>query len=130
MVRGMALSTAQIYATVMSLMLVDAPAWAQSPERVPAVGARVEVADPGLSAECRVPDHELFVLAPLEAVARAAEVPVVFRSKAVRYLTEQHSNAEQNPFQLNELASRCMAEHVVRAVLLSIRLAGEPAKAN
>ena len=45
----------------------------------------------------------------------------VFRSKAVRYLTEQRSNAGQNPFQLNELGYRCIAEHVVRAVLLGPR---------
>src|SRR5215204_1293072 len=64
------------------------------------------------------------VVASLEAVARANAVPLVFRSKAVRYLTEQRSNAGQNPFQLNELGYRCMAEHVVRAVLLSIRQPG------
>src|SRR5215217_3881767 len=61
------------------------------------------------------------LVASLEAVARANAVPLVFRSKAVRYLTEQRSNAGQNPFQLNELGYRCIAEHVVRAVLLSIR---------
>src|SRR5215213_1480093 len=65
------------------------------------------------------------VVASVEAVARANAVPLVFRSKAVRYLTEQRSNAGQNPFQLNELGYRCMAEHVVRAVLLSIRQSGE-----
>src|SRR3954464_12230423 len=64
------------------------------------------------------------VVASLEAVARANAVPLVFRSKAVRYLTEQRSNAGQNPFQLNELGYRCIAEHVVRAVLLSIRQPG------
>ena len=64
------------------------------------------------------------VVASVAAVARANAVPLVFRSKAVRYLTEQRSNAGQNPFQLNELGSRCMAEHVVRAVLLSIRQSG------
>jgi hypothetical protein len=37
------------------------------------------------------------VLASVASVARANDVPVVFRSKAVRYLTEQHSNAGQNP---------------------------------
>ena len=65
------------------------------------------------------------VVASVEAVARANAVPLVFRSKAVRYLTEQRSNAGQNPFQLNELGYRCIAEHVVRAVLLSIRQPGE-----
>jgi len=64
------------------------------------------------------------VVASVAAVARANAVPLVLRSKAVRYLTEQRSNAGQNPFQLNELGSRCMAEHVVRAVLLSIRQSG------
>ena len=64
------------------------------------------------------------VVASVEAVARANAVPLVFRSKAVRYLTEQRSNVGQNPFQLNELGYRCMAEHVVRAVLLSIRQPG------
>ena len=65
------------------------------------------------------------LVASLEAVARANAVPLVFRSKAVRYLTEQRTNAGQNPFQLNELGYRCMAEHVMRAVLLSIRQSGE-----
>src|SRR5215208_5516433 len=65
------------------------------------------------------------VVATVEAVARADAVPLVFRSKAVRYLTEQRANARQNPFQMNELGYRCMAEHVVRAVLLSIRQTGE-----
>ena len=35
------------------------------------------------------------VVASVEAVARADAVPVVFRSKAVRYLTEQRANAGQ-----------------------------------
>src|SRR5215211_7744682 len=65
------------------------------------------------------------VVATVEAVARADAVPLVFRSKAVRYLTEQRSNAGQSPFQLNELGYRCMAEHVMRAVLLSIRQSGK-----
>jgi hypothetical protein len=39
-------------------------------------------------------------------------------------LTEQRSNAGQNPFQLNELGYHCMAEHVVRAVLHSIQESG------
>src|SRR5689334_12910619 len=43
------------------------------------------------------------VVASVEAVARADAVPVVFRSKAVRYLTEQRANAGQGPFRLNEL---------------------------
>src|SRR3954466_14343676 len=64
------------------------------------------------------------VVASVAAIARANAVPLVLRSKAVRYLIEQRSNAGQNPFKLNELGSRCMAEHVVRAVLLSIRQSG------
>jgi acyl-CoA thioesterase-1 len=70
------------------------------------------------------PSYE-HVVASVEAVARADAVPLVFRSKAVRYLTEQRSNAGQNSFQLNELGYRCMAQHVMRAVLLSIRQSGE-----
>ena len=61
------------------------------------------------------------LVASVETVARANALPLVFRSKAVRYLTEQRSNAGQNPFQLNELGYRCIAEHVVRAVLLGPR---------
>jgi hypothetical protein len=67
------------------------------------------------------------VAASVEAVGRANAVPVVFRSKAIQHLTEQRTNAGQSPFQLNELGYRCMAEYVVRAVLLSIRL-GTPEK--
>ena len=261
----MALSTSQILAAGVSLILTASPAWPQSGEKLPAEMHSIGPADPGLSVECTVPDGQLFVLAPLgtvkaalnekrpvkvltlgspamsalgsgtagylawlehelerllpgsdfvlerrvtsgedledasdrikgvvaevepdlviwkvgtpamlaridaeefarsldetvkwlkehdidvvlvdpqytarladdpsykqvvasvAAVARANAVPLVLRSKAVRYLTEQRSNAGQNPFQLNELGSRCMAEHVVRAVLLSIRQSG------
>src|SRR5215212_6223638 len=266
MVRRMALSTSQILAAGVSLIIAGSPAWAQSGNQVPADTPRIRRSDPGLSAECLVPDAQLFTLAPLEvvkaaldekrsvkvlvlgssamsalgtgsasypawlehelerllpgsdvlmehralsgevledasdriknivaevepdlviwkagtpemlarvgaeafaqslsetvkwlkehkidvvlvdpqyiasladdpsykrvvatveAVARADAIPLVFRSKAVRYLTEQRSNAGQNPFQMNELGYRCMAEHVVRAVLLSIRQSGE-----
>jgi len=265
MVCRMALSTSQILAAGVSLILTASPAWSQSGEKLPAEMRSVGPGDPGLSVECTVPDGQLFALAPLRtvkaalnekrpvkvltlgspamsalgtdtagylawlehelerllpgsdfvlerrvtsgedledtsdrikgvvaevepdlviwkvgtpamlaridpeefarsldetvkwlkehdidvvlvdpqytarladdpsykqvvasvaAVARANAVPLVLRSKAVRYLTEQRSNAGQNPFQLNELGSRCMAEHVVRAVLLSIRQSG------
>lgn len=70
------------------------------------------------------------IVAAIEAVALANKVPVVFRSKAVRYLTGQRSNAVESPFWLNELGHRCMAEHVVRAVLRSILQApGTPPRA-
>src|SRR5215207_8754235 len=80
--------------------------------------------DPQYTASLRDDPSYKRVVASVEAVARADAVPLVFRSKAVRYLTEQRSNAGQKPFQLNELGYRCMAEHVVRAVLLSIRQPG------
>jgi hypothetical protein len=84
----------------------------------------VVLVDPQYTAS--LADHPSYkrVVASVEAVAHANAVPVVFLSKAVRYLTEQRANAGQGPFQLNELGYRCMAEHVVRAVLLSIRQAG------
>src|SRR3954452_7991003 len=85
----------------------------------------VVLVDPQYTASLRDDPGYKRVVASVEAVARADAVPLVFRSKAVRYLTEQRSNAGQNPFQMNELGYRCMAEHVVRAVLLSIRQTGE-----
>ena len=89
-----------------------------------AVGIDVVLVDPQYTASLRDDPSYKRVVASVEAVARANAVPLVFRSKAVQYLTEQRSNAGQNPFQLNELGYRCMAEHVVRAVLLSIRQSG------
>src|SRR3954454_7006201 len=84
----------------------------------------VVLVDPRYTASLPCDPGSTRVVASVEAVARANAVPLVFRSKAVRYLTEQRSNVGQNPFQLNELGYRCMAEHVVRAVLLSIRHPG------
>src|SRR5215207_10794315 len=73
MVCRMALSTSQILAAGVSLILAASPAGAQSGEKVPADLPRAGPVNPGLSAECLVPDEELFALAPLETVKAALD---------------------------------------------------------
>src|SRR4051794_35683859 len=73
MVCRMALSTSQILVAGVSLILAGSPACAQSDKPPPADLRGSERSDPGLSAECLVPDTELFALAPLEAVRTALD---------------------------------------------------------
>lgn len=67
----MALSTSQILAAGVSLILTASPAWPQSGEKLPAEMHSIGPADPGLSVECTVPDGQLFALAPLRTVKAA-----------------------------------------------------------
>ena len=69
----MALSTSQVLVTGVSLILAASPAWAQSGEQLPADMRSAEPADSSLSAECLVPDEQLFTLAPLEKVKAALD---------------------------------------------------------
>ena len=58
----------------------------------------------------------------IEDVARRNRVPLVHRYDATRYLAEHRERARllRNQFQLNDLGYRCMAEHVARAVTVSL----------
>jgi len=58
----------------------------------------------------------------IEDVARRNRVPLVHRYDATRYLAEHRERAPllRNQFQLNDLGYRCMAEHVARAVTVSL----------
>src|SRR3954471_21314645 len=69
----MAHSITHVLAAGVSLFLAASPAWAQSGEKVPADLHSAGPADSGLSAECVVPDTELFALAPLEGVKAALD---------------------------------------------------------
>src|SRR3954464_15991988 len=69
----MAHSITHVLAAGVSLFLAASPAWAQSGEEVPADLHSAGPADPGLSAECFVPDGKLFALAPLEGVKAALD---------------------------------------------------------
>src|SRR3954468_23671565 len=73
MVCRMALSTSQILVAGVSLIIAGSPACAQSDKPPPADLRGSERSDPGLSAECLVPDTELFALAPLEVVKTALD---------------------------------------------------------
>jgi hypothetical protein len=73
MVRRLALSTPQILAAGISLILAVAPVWAQPSHQGPADTPNAQRSDPGLSAECLVPDAQLFALAPLEVVKAALD---------------------------------------------------------
>src|SRR4051812_40313921 len=68
MVCRMALSTSQILAAGVSLILTASPAWPQSGEKLPAEMRSIGPADPGLSVECTVPDGQLFVLAHIPQI--------------------------------------------------------------
>jgi acyl-CoA thioesterase I len=65
----------------------------------------------------------------IEDVARKNRVPLVHRYDATRYLAEHKERAPtlRNQFQLNDLGYRCMAEHVARAVTVSL-LQPEPSQ--
>src|SRR4051794_12112727 len=69
----MAHSITHVLAAGVSLFLAASPAWAQSGEKVPVDLHSAGPADPGLSAECFVPDGKLFALAPLEGVKAALD---------------------------------------------------------
>ena len=65
-------------------------------------------------------EHYNALITAIENSARANGVPVVLRFQAMRFLSQRKTDATKNQFGFNELAYRCMAEHVARTVTLSI----------
>src|SRR3954469_2094749 len=51
---------------------------------------------------------------------RQNEVPLVRRSAAMRFLSEQKTEAAQSRFGLQSLGYHCTAEHVAHAVVLAL----------
>ena len=70
------------------------------------------------------------MVARVRGVASREAVPLVRRYEAMRYLSGQAATGEfhtlGHQFRLNDLGLRCMAEHVTRAITLSL-LKAEPA---
>jgi lysophospholipase L1-like esterase len=65
-------------------------------------------------------DHYNSLIRAIQSSARKNDVPVVLRFEAMRFLSEQRTQAARNQFRLHELGYRCMAEHVARTISLSV----------
>ncbi|HEY8564744.1 MAG TPA: SGNH/GDSL hydrolase family protein [Beijerinckiaceae bacterium] len=97
--------------------LADTVAWLKS-HKVDTV-----IVDPQYTASLAKDEHYQSIVEAIGTVAREARVPLVRRYEAMRYLAGQPSNSgflSGDRFHLNDLGYRCMAEHVARAVTVSL----------
>jgi lysophospholipase L1-like esterase len=65
-------------------------------------------------------EHYATLIAAIENSARKNGLPLVLRFDAMRFLSQQRTQAATNQFRLSELGYRCMAEHVARTISLSV----------
>jgi lysophospholipase L1-like esterase len=65
-------------------------------------------------------EHYNGLRAAIQNSARLNGVPLVLRFEALKFLSQQRSEAARSQFRLSELGYRCMAEHVARTITLSI----------
>jgi acyl-CoA thioesterase I len=80
----------------------------------------VVLVEPSYHAALASDEHYNSLIAAIENSARKNHVPLVLRFEAMRFLSQQKTQAATNQFRLNELSYRCMAEHVARTIDLSI----------
>jgi acyl-CoA thioesterase I len=80
----------------------------------------VVLVGPSYHAALASDEHYNTLVAAVENSARNNHVPLVLRFEAMRFLSQQRTQAARNQFRLSELAYRCMAEHVARTINLSV----------
>ena len=97
-------------------------------ECAPAHKIDVVLVDPQYAASLAQDDAYGRIVQIIDAVARQDRVPLVRRFEAMRYLAGQ-AKSPREEFRLGDLGYRCMAEHVARAITVSL-LQAEAASAR
>ncbi len=84
----------------------------------------VVLVNPIYTASLAADDYYSSVVRRVQEVATREGVPLVQRYEAMRYLSARGDKGEEHmlgkQFRLNDLGLRCMAEHVTRAITLSL----------
>lgn len=84
----------------------------------------VVLVSPVYTASLAKDDYYTSLVRKVQEVAQREGVPLVQRYEAMRYLARSNDKGEGHllgtQFRLNELGLRCMAEHVTRAITLSL----------
>ena len=83
-------------------------------------GIDVVLVEPPYNLALASDEHYTALRAAIHNSARQNEVALVLRFEAMRFLSQQRTEAAKNQFRLSELGYRCMAEHVARTITLSI----------
>lgn len=113
-----------------ALARVDLEAFAQSVDETVRwiVARRIDVVlvDPQYTASLARDEHYNLVVKTIQEVARRDRVPLVQRYGSMRYLADHaaqrlgESYLAKDRFHLNDLGYRCMAEHLARAITVSL----------
>src|SRR4051812_40031594 len=77
--------------------------------------------EPPYTAAMANDDHFVELITIIRNRARENEVALVRRSAAMRFLSEQKTEAAQSRFGLQNLGYHCTAEHVAHAVVLAVK---------
>ena len=84
----------------------------------------VVLVDPLYTASLAADAYYTSIVRAVREVAAREQVPLVLRYEAMRYLSGRSDKGEDHmlgqQFRLNDLGLRCMAEHVTRAIALSL----------
>ena len=80
----------------------------------------VVLVEPSYHAALASDEHYKGLVSAIQNSARENNVPLVLRFEAMRFLSQQKTEAAKTQFRLNDLGYRCMAEHVARTIALSM----------
>lgn len=86
-------------------------------------GIDVVLVDPQYTRSLDQDEYYGAIVKSIQDIARKNRVPLVLRFEAMRYLAGQrraNSYLSRDQFHLNDLGYRCMAEHVARAITVSL----------
>jgi lysophospholipase L1-like esterase len=84
-------------------------------------GIDIVLVDPQYTASLAKDDYYNEFVRAIQKVAAARQVPLVLRFEAMRYLAgASKGTLPMSGFRLADLGSRCMAEHVTRAITVSL----------
>lgn len=93
-------------------------------------GIDVVLVDPQYTRSLDQDEYYGAIVKSIQDIARKNRVPLVQRFEAMRYLAGQRPGngyLSRDQFHLNDLGYRCMAEHVARAITVSV-LQSDPAR--
>jgi acyl-CoA thioesterase I len=86
----------------------------------------VILVDPPYTAAVADDDYYQSLVGAIGDIALRAGTPLVLRYSALRFLSQQKTDAARNQFLLHELGRRCVPEYVARVIALSIRGSNPP----
>ena len=80
----------------------------------------VVLVEPSYHAALASDEHYKGLVSAIQNSARENNVPLVLRFEAMRFLSQQKTEAAKTQFRLKDLGYRCLAEHVARTIALSM----------